>query len=125
MEEIRNELERVVKELFGVDVSVEVKVAEGQMFSDGREVDFASNVAMRLTKELHRAPREIAEEILNVLNITNIANNSPRETKQAENDNINILALYCIAERVCILTYLPYNILTSLNHGVFAGLFHE
>ena len=35
MEEIRNELERVVKELFGVDVSVEVTVAEGQMFSDG------------------------------------------------------------------------------------------
>ena len=65
MEEIRNELERVVKELFGVDVSVEVTVAEGQMFSDGREVDFASNVAMRLTKELHREPREIAEEILN------------------------------------------------------------
>ncbi|MBR0403567.1 arginine--tRNA ligase [Candidatus Saccharibacteria bacterium] len=65
MEEIRSELEKVVKLLFGVEIEAVVVVAEGQEFSDGREADFASNVAMRLAKEVGQAPREIATEILN------------------------------------------------------------
>ena len=64
MEEIKTELKKVVGELFGREVSVEVEAASGQKLGDGRDVDFASNVAMKLAGELKRNPREIAAEII-------------------------------------------------------------
>ncbi len=59
MEEIREQLKKVIAEVFGLsDAEIEIsKVPEGQ------EGDYASNIAMRLCKQLGRNPREIAEEI--------------------------------------------------------------
>ncbi|MDO4986977.1 MAG: arginine--tRNA ligase [Candidatus Saccharibacteria bacterium] len=59
MEEIREQLRQVVTELFGLS-EVEIEISK---VPDGQEGDYASNIAMRLTKELHKNPREIATEI--------------------------------------------------------------
>lgn len=63
MEEIRESLKQICSELFGVSIEPEVTVAPDGMLVDGKQADFSSNVAMRLTRELHRAPVEIATEI--------------------------------------------------------------
>lgn len=63
MEEIGSKLKAIVKKLFGVEMEPEVVLATGKKMSDGRGVDFASNVAMRLTRELKKNPLEIAEAI--------------------------------------------------------------
>ncbi len=63
MEEIQSWLSSVVLEIFGVEILPEVTVAPEEM-----KADFSSNIAMQLTRELHTAPREIAEKIIGALN---------------------------------------------------------
>ncbi len=64
MEQIQEQLKNVIKELFGVEVSPVVTGApEGMKMAGGEKVDYSSNVAMALTRELKRNPREIATEI--------------------------------------------------------------
>ena len=64
MEQIQEQLKNVIKELFGVEVSpVVTEAPEGMKMASGEKVDYSSNVAMALTRELKRNPREIASEI--------------------------------------------------------------
>ncbi len=64
MEQIQEQLKNVIKELFGVEVSpVVTEAPEGMKMASGEKVDYSSNVAMTLTRELKRNPREIASEI--------------------------------------------------------------
>ncbi len=56
MEEIKTKLKVAIQKLYGLDIEPEMTVAP-------KGVDFASSVAMKLTKELKKNPREIAEEI--------------------------------------------------------------
>lgn len=58
MENIREKLTEVIKELFGVEVVPEMAVAPEETGAD-----YASNVAMRLAKVARKAPILIAEEI--------------------------------------------------------------
>ncbi len=58
MENLRDTLERVILELFGIDFEVEVTPAP-----DNIDADYSSNVSLKLAKELHKNPFEIAEEI--------------------------------------------------------------
>lgn len=58
MEEIKLELEGVIKRVFGIDFEVEVVMAP-----EGVGADYASNVAMRLAGVLRRKPMEIAGEL--------------------------------------------------------------
>ena len=58
MKEIQAQLELVVKQLFDVDLPVELTVAPEETGAD-----YASNIAMRLAKVAHKAPIVIAEEI--------------------------------------------------------------
>ena len=58
MEEIQEKLKEIVSRLFSLEVVPEVTVAP-----ENTEADFASNVAMKLSRELHKNPREIAEKI--------------------------------------------------------------
>ncbi len=58
MEEIQEKLKKVISELFSVEIEPEVVPAP-----ENTEADYASNVAMKFSKDLHRNPREIAEEI--------------------------------------------------------------
>lgn len=59
MEQIRDILKRTVEQAFGIEVEPEVTVAP-----EGMGADFATNIAMKLAKVVHRAPMVIAEEIV-------------------------------------------------------------
>jgi len=58
MEKIRQVLKRVVYALYGVEIEADVTVAP-----EGTGADYATNLAMRLAKVVHKAPMVIAEEI--------------------------------------------------------------
>lgn len=58
MEEIQEKLKKIISELFSLEIEPEVVSAP-----ENTEADYASNVALRISKELKRNPREIAEEI--------------------------------------------------------------
>ena len=61
MEQLQDKLKNVIKELFDVESAPVVTVApEGMKLANGEKVDYASNVAMTLTRELKKNPREIA-----------------------------------------------------------------
>ncbi|MBP7858082.1 arginine--tRNA ligase [Candidatus Saccharibacteria bacterium] len=55
--DLERELTTVVKELFGVDIAVELTRPEAQ------HGDYATNVALQLSKQLSKNPRDIAETI--------------------------------------------------------------
>lgn len=61
MEKVKDVLKNVVSKLFGIETEVEVTV--GRELGEGKVVDFSSNIAMKLTRELKKNPMEIAEEI--------------------------------------------------------------
>ena len=65
MQELKNSLGDIIKELFGIEIEPEVTVAP-----EGVEADFSSNVAMRLAGQLHKAPMEIAEQIAEKVDFT-------------------------------------------------------
>ena len=58
MEKIRQVLKQVVYALYGVEIEADVTMAP-----EGTGADYATNLAMRLAKVVHRAPMVIAEEI--------------------------------------------------------------
>lgn len=58
MEEIRNKLKKVIKDLFDLDIEPVVSVAP-----ENTGADYASNVAMQLAGQVRLAPRQIAEKI--------------------------------------------------------------
>lgn len=61
MKEIAELLKKMVKELFDVEIDPEVSIPEEQFG------DYATNVALVLSKKLSRPPRETAQEIINEL----------------------------------------------------------
>ena len=64
MEDIKQQLSTIIKDLYGLEVEPKVTVApEGQRDERGRRVDYATNVAMRLAGKLKRKPQEIAAEM--------------------------------------------------------------
>ena len=58
MDEIRESLKGVIRELSGIDFEPEVTVAPENI-----EADYSANVPLKLAKELHKAPMEIANEL--------------------------------------------------------------
>jgi len=58
MDDIREVLARVVKEVFGVHAEPELATTDEQFG------DYATNVAMQLAKQLKRNPREVADELV-------------------------------------------------------------
>ena len=68
MEKIRTELKKVILDIFGVEVEPMVTEAP-----EDTGADFASNVAFILAKELHKAPREIAQAISDKLENAEVA----------------------------------------------------
>ena len=63
MENFRELLKNVIKELFDVEIEPDITIAPENI-----DADYSSNVAMKLTKELHKNPFEIAEEISKKIN---------------------------------------------------------
>jgi len=61
MQEIAKAIEKVVKDLFGVDEQVELTRADEQFG------DYATNVALRFSKKIGQNPRDIAQKIVDNL----------------------------------------------------------
>ena len=58
MQEIREQLKDVIKSLYGLNVEPELTASP-----DNIDADYSSNIALKLAKDLHKAPMEIGEEI--------------------------------------------------------------
>ena len=58
MQELRESLKKVISELYGIDFEPEIVVAPENI-----DADYSSNAPLRLTKELHENPFNIAEKI--------------------------------------------------------------
>lgn len=63
MNEASTELKKVVQKLFGVEIIPNMVLEENKTFQDGRKVDFASNVALKLARVAKRSPMAIAKQI--------------------------------------------------------------
>ena len=59
MEELREILKKAIFELFEIDFEPEIVVSPENI-----EADYSSNAPLRLAKELHKNPMEIAEKII-------------------------------------------------------------
>ena len=62
MQEIKDQLGKVIQSLYGLDFDSEVAPAPENI-----EADYSSNVPLKLAKELHKSPMEIAEELSKAL----------------------------------------------------------
>ena len=58
MQEIQDQLKQAIKNLYNIDFDVEITPAP-----DNIDADYSSNAPLKLAKELHKAPMQIAEEI--------------------------------------------------------------
>ena len=59
MQEIREELKKVIKDLYGLD-DFDPELTPSP---DNIDADYSSNAPLKLAKELHKSPMEIAEEL--------------------------------------------------------------
>ena len=65
MQEIQNQLKLAIKNLYNIDFEPEISVAP-----DNIDADYSSNAPLKLAKELHKAPMEIAGELSKNLQIS-------------------------------------------------------
>ena len=72
MQEICEQLKNVVKRLYGFDVEPDITPAP-----DNIDADYSSNIALKLAKDLHKAPMEIAGEIKDNFNTIDINISAP------------------------------------------------
>lgn len=66
-ETLKEELEKLIKDLYSLEECVEVSVPSNKEFGD-----FSTNIALKLAKKLGKTPAEIAEEITTNLNIHSV-----------------------------------------------------
>ena len=58
MQEIREELKNAIQDLYGIDFDPEITPAPANI-----DADYSTNVALKLAKDLHKSPMQIAEEL--------------------------------------------------------------
>ena len=58
MQEIREQVKTTIKDLYGLDVAPDITPSPENI-----DADYSSNIALKLAKDLHKAPMEIANEI--------------------------------------------------------------
>ena len=58
MEQIREQIKTAIKDLYGLDVAPDITPSPESI-----DADYSSNIALKLAKDLHKAPMEIANEI--------------------------------------------------------------
>ena len=71
MQEIREQLKGVIKDLYGLDFDPELTPSP-----DNIDADYSSNAPLKLAKSLHKPPMMIAEELLEVARNTFFEDNS-------------------------------------------------
>lgn len=62
MEEIREQLKKIIKELYGIDFDPDFTPSPENI-----DADYSTNAPLKLTKSLHKAPMQIAEELANAI----------------------------------------------------------
>ena len=67
MQEIRNNLKVVIKNLYNLDFDPEISPAPANI-----DADYSTNAPLKLAKELHKPPMEIAKELLSELETKDI-----------------------------------------------------
>lgn len=65
MQGIREKLQSIVKELYDIEIVPDVAVAPDNIMAD-----YSSNIALKLAKDLHKSPMDIAKEIAEKTNAT-------------------------------------------------------
>ena len=58
MEQIREQIKTTIKDLYDLDVAPDITPSPENI-----DADYSSNIALKLAKDLHKAPMEIANEI--------------------------------------------------------------
>ena len=58
MEQIREQIKTTIRDLYGLDVAPDITPSPENI-----DADYSSNIALKLAKDLHKAPMEIANEI--------------------------------------------------------------
>ena len=82
MQETREQLKNVIKDLYGLDVEPELAASP-----DNIDADYSSNIALKLAKDLRKAPMEIGEEIKTNLGTSeNIRDNGSGIASEPRND---------------------------------------
>ena len=66
MEIIRQKLQSAIRDLYSLEASPDITPAPGNI-----SADYSSNIALKLAKELHKAPMDIAGEIASYLTADN------------------------------------------------------
>ncbi|MBO5095673.1 MAG: arginine--tRNA ligase [Bacilli bacterium] len=66
-ETLKQELEKLIKDIYNIEESVEVSIPNNKEFGD-----FSTNIALKLSKKLSKSPAVIAEEITSKLNINSV-----------------------------------------------------
>ena len=62
MEEIREQLKKIIKELYSIDFDPDFTPSPENI-----DADYSTNAPLKLTKSLHKAPMQIAEELANAI----------------------------------------------------------
>ncbi len=62
MEEIREQLKKIIKELYSIDFDPDFTPSPENI-----DADYSTNTPLKLTKSLHKAPMQIAEELANAI----------------------------------------------------------
>ena len=91
MENLRDNLKKAILDLYGIDFEPEIVPAPENI-----DADYSSNAPLKLTKELHKNPMEVAEEISNKIENSFISN--PGFINFKLNDNILIEKISVLAE---------------------------
>ncbi len=68
MQELREQLKKVIQDLYGLDFEPEITPSPENI-----DADYSSNASLKLAKELHKNPMEIAEEISSKLADTTVS----------------------------------------------------
>ena len=62
MQEIREQVKKIIQDLFGLDFEPEITISPANI-----EADFSTNAPLKLAKEFHKSPMEIANELASPL----------------------------------------------------------
>ena len=62
MQEIKNELKKVIQSLYGLDFDPEITPSPANI-----DADYSSNAPLKLAKQLHKPPMEIANDLVEAL----------------------------------------------------------
>lgn len=80
MQEIREQIKQAIKSLYGIDFDSDLTPSPENI-----DADYSTNAPLKLTKELHKAPMAIAEELLSELARVTSLEGDPQNVLRSKN----------------------------------------